>query len=307
MGVKGYTAVAFSKDGKRIIIGDSEAQIIIASAETGEQFSVFKFPLRGRVSDVTISPDDKYVYVTFFFEECFLKISIETGELVAEYCNKNTSVNSIELNAKGTHALTTCAFTNTVSLWDLQKGKTVRNYTGHTRGVGYASFSPDEKYIVSGASGFSWKLRRTIRLWDTDSGRCLDTLDSKQQILVTRFSPNGKYILVAGTDSDLEIFDAHTRQRVYKLRDAEACFIYDALFTPNSKYVISASGNVLSVWDITTGKLKQNFTTDHTTCIRSIALDITGKYLVSVAEDGQAFLWSAKTWKVIRQLLPGKK
>lgn len=302
LGVKGYLCVTFTNDGKKIIAGNSESRIIIWSTETGKQLSTLPYPSHGKVSAIAISPDDKYLYATSLFDDCFFKIAIATGEVTAKYCNKNTSVSSIQLNAKGNLALTACSLTNTVYLWDLESSMIKKKYTGLKSGAGYASFSPDEKYIVSVAMGATWKSFNTVRLCSVTTGMCLDSLDSRQQNLVARYSPDGRYIAVGGTDSRLEVFDANTKQSLQRFDASDKCFIYDAVFTLDSKNIICTAGDKLRVWNIESGKRVQELSTKHTHCIRSIALDASGHHLVSVAEDGKTFLWDTGTWKVIREL-----
>jgi len=301
-GVKGYLCATFTNDGKKIIAGNSESRITIWSAETGKQLSTLSYPSHGKVSAIAISPDDNYLYATSFFDDCFFKIAIATGKVTAKYCNKNTSVSSIQLNAKGTLALTACSLTNMVYLWDLESAMIKKKYAGLKSGAGYASFSPDEKCVLSAAMGLTWKSFSTVRLWDATTGICLDSLDSRQQNLVARYSPNGRYIAVGGADSQLELFDANTKQLLQRFDASDKCFIYDAVFTLDSKNIICTAGDKLRVWNIETGKRIQELSTKHTNCIRSIALDASGHHLVSAAEDGKAFLWDARAWKVIREL-----
>jgi WD40 repeat protein len=301
-GIEGHRCVAFTRDGKKIIAGNSESRIYIWSTETGKLLSTLHYPSYGKVSAITISPDDKYLYATSLFDDCFFKIMIATGEVAKKYCNKNTWVSSIQVNSQGSLALAAYSITNSVCLWDLENGRIVKTFTGHKSSVGYASFSPDENHIISTSMGMTWRSFRTVKLWDIKTGICLDSLDSRQQNLIARYSPDGQYVVVGGTDSRLELFDAHSKKLLHQFNASDECFIYDAIFTTDSRNVICTSGTKLRIWKSDTGELIQDLSTKHSSCIRGIALDASKHYLVSVAEDGTAFLWDTKTWKVIREL-----
>ncbi|NJL71193.1 MAG: TIR domain-containing protein, partial [Candidatus Competibacteraceae bacterium] len=52
-----------------------------------------------------------------------------------------------------------------LKLWDMETGKCLREFFGHSNVVNSAIFSDNEKFIVSGSSD------TTVRLWDVKSGR----------------------------------------------------------------------------------------------------------------------------------------
>ena len=58
-----------------------------------------------------------------------------------------------------------------VRLWDLESGRQIRSFAGHSSSVRACAFAPGGKRILSGSSD------NTLKLWDAYSGKCLRTWD----------------------------------------------------------------------------------------------------------------------------------
>ena len=71
--------------------------------------------------------------------------------------------------------------------------------SAHSMPVTSVHFNRDGSRIVSGSHDGSCKI------WDADTGSCLKTLidDKVPAVSFTKFSPNGKFILVATLDDTL--------------------------------------------------------------------------------------------------------
>ena len=80
-----------------------------------------------------------------------------------------SSVFSVAFTPDGKHVLTGSQDGN-VKLWDIETGKEVRTFRGHTGIVCSLAFSPDGKVLLSGATD------KTAILWDATTGKKLRTL-----------------------------------------------------------------------------------------------------------------------------------
>jgi WD40 repeat protein len=80
----------------------------------------------------------------------------------------------------------------TFALWDGNTDEKVATCQGHTKSVIDMTFSSDCKIVASAA----WD--RTIRLWETASGKCTSTFTEQPGTIVClAFSPNGRVLAVS--------------------------------------------------------------------------------------------------------------
>lgn len=94
------------------------------------------------------------------------------------------------------------SFDETVRVWDVKTGRVVHVIQAHSMPVTSVGYNRDGSLIVSGSHDGSCKI------WDNDSGKCLKVLidDKTPAVSFAKFSPNGKFILVATLDDTLVSF-----------------------------------------------------------------------------------------------------
>jgi WD40 repeat protein len=76
----------------------------------------------------------------------------------------------------------------TIHIFDVATGKEIMAIKGHSDMVTVVAFSPDGKLLLSGGKD------KTIRLWDTATGKAIFSLRHSAAITEARFSADGKTI-----------------------------------------------------------------------------------------------------------------
>lgn len=105
--------------------------------------------------------------------------------------------------------LVTASWDKTARLWDAATGKLVSILDGHTEFLNSARFSPDGRLIATAGD-------TTVRIWDSNTGQVVivipvftqgvDSSGSQRAVRAAIFSPDGKSLLVSGSDATTRIY-----------------------------------------------------------------------------------------------------
>ena len=195
------------------------------------------------------------------------------------------------------HCAVSASSDRTLRLWDLESGKALRTFEGHTGSVRAAAVTPDGRRAVSASDD------RTLRVWDLESGKTLHTLkghtDTVRAVAVT---PDGRHAVSASLDDTLRLWDlesgqtAHVR-RPYGLGHAVA-------ITPDGRRAVTDwNTQTLRLWDLERGKEIATFTGE--TAMNSCAIAPDCQTIISGDRSGRVhFLSLVEADKT--KLLPGE-
>ncbi|MEO7923339.1 MAG: caspase family protein [Chitinophagaceae bacterium] len=123
--------------------------------------------------------------------------------------------------------------------------------------VNSIQFSPDNKYILTGARDGQ------VKLWHTETGKLINTLPADDYSANAAFAGKGEYIITGGSSS-LKGWKTLTGQLLYELKSDDFAFM---------KYQLSPDGKYFAVWK------------EYQLTVYSVA---TGKAIDSVKGDGAA-------------------
>ena len=88
----------------------------------------------------------------------------------------------------------------------------------------------------------------------------------------------------------------------YKYRLHHSGSVYGTVFSPDSKYILTTSGdNTAALWDAQTGK-KMYDLKGHTSFVLSAVFSPDGKQIVTASADKTAIIWDAETGKKLIEL-----
>nr|CAG8439039.1 3684_t:CDS:2 [Entrophospora candida] len=189
----------------------------------------------------------------------------------------NHFVQDVVISSDGQFALS-ASWDKTLRLWDLNAGRTTRQFVSHENDVLSVSFSPDNRQIVSGARD------KVIKLWNT-LGDCKYTIRENghtEWVSCVRFSPNpanpvwdlntlklkinhyghsgyintvtvspdGSLCASGGKDGISMLWDLNEGKHLYSLLAGN---IINALaFSPDRYWLCAAVGSIIRVWDLET-------------------------------------------------------
>lgn len=279
-----------------------------------------EYPHRGAVWSAQFSPDGKYV-VTASNDHTAKVWHVMTGKLLYTLSHEK-NVGSAQFSSDGKY-IVTASYDHTAKIWrapdnTVQGGSTSENlllntFTDSTE-VYRARFSTDGKYIVTALGNGSAKV------WQAPSGLALDgqaqanvslySLEGYQHYLSNaQFSPDDKYIIATSVDNTAKIWLApkslsegeNTPENLLfrNLTVPGVDFVHKAQFSPDSNYIVLASGklfstyNPVTVWSVQTGDMVNAPLIGHTKSVDSAQFSHDGKYIVTASKDRTAKVWLA--------------
>jgi WD40 repeat protein len=229
--------------------------------------------------------------------------------------------------------LVTASLDKTIGIWDRETAKCIRKLNGHADGVTSISLSPDGRYVLSASGDKTVKLwdvstgsclrnlesrgeQFTCVVLSDDSSFAIGcsydgkaimwNLQSGQQIYCfisgsfrcfhVSLTVDSSRLLVGIWGGAARIFDVRTGNVAQTLSFAaheEAVGI-----SCDGRAVVTQSGSILRVWDVSTAKVLHTLT-GHAGNIYAAHLGHDGDTLLSVAEDMMLKIWSIRTGRCL--------
>lgn len=172
---------------------------------------------------------------------------------------------------------------------------TLRGHAGSVDGVKY---SPDGKQLAS------FSQDKTIRLWDSATGKSINYLPGhRAQITGIDFSPDGTQLASGSVDEKVYLWDVKSGELQTKLEGARG-FIFGVAYSPDGKTLASWGNDIeIQLWDLAQKKPLRKVGSYRIANINSVKFHPDGKSLAAVALDpqiDQIKLWDVASGKEVR-------
>lgn len=175
-------------------------------------------------------------------EKCFLP-----KRQIHAWTGHSKGVTVLKWFPKSAHLLLSGSMDNRIKLWEVYKNRRcVRTFNGHKSAIKDLSFSNN------GSQFLSTSYDRFIKLWDTETGECVNRFSNRKIAYCVKFNPdeNKQHLFVAGTaDKKIVCWDARSGHIVQEY-DRHLGAVNTVTFIDNNRRMVSTSDDKsLRVWE----------------------------------------------------------
>ncbi|ATL68732.1 TIR domain-containing protein [Nocardia terpenica] len=276
--------------------GSTDYALIDALYKRSALESVVETPTT--IIQVVYRPDGKMVVTSGADDNSIRMWDVGTGRPVGELKGHTDTVGALAITGDG-RRLVSGSGDGTIRIWDLDTRLQVGAAIQAGGPVAALALSPDGKLIM--ASEFD-KAENSgvVKFWDIDSGKptaeLVDTSGTGTGSVA--YSPDGRTIAFAGSDSFVHVFDATTlTQTIQPLqvdRPAES-----VTFSPDGTHIAAGDeAHQVRVWEVSSGRETASFAVAQNS-VRAVRFTPDGRRIITAAADDAVVVWDASTGQPI--------
>ncbi len=327
-------SVAYCRDADRILTGSRDGSIRRWNRHKPDKYLARWWPHQGHVRRMQVSPDGKWVLSTD--RRLLIETSVETGEPRIDWQRHRGGVEAVVFLPDGKRAVSGSR-DETLRVWDVPTGKTLRVIEGASLGAYCLAASSDGLRVCAGckdgvvrefdlADGKvlgKWKGHRgwvrgvtylaggqdriasgaddgSIRIWTRDAAKPVAVLEGHQGgVLSVAALADGKRLLSAGRDGTVRVWDV-TSGTCANVMEGHLGWVESVIGLGDGRAASAGRDGVVRIWDLKTGSLQNKL--DAGTWLTSLAGSPDGRTLYAADERGDIQAWDVAAAKRVRKL-----
>ena len=204
-------------------------------------------------------------------------------------------VNALAFHPDGRRILS-AARDNTLRLWDIETGKTIKVIEGHQQPISSVALDQSGDRAVSGG------LDKAVNIWNLAKGELFHSFEAHtESISAVAISPDGRFVLSASRDATVRLWDLNSRKQLAQLEGHEG-FVTSLAFSPDGLYALTGSWDkTLRVWDLASGTCVQALM-GHSENLTAVSFSPDGLFAASGSSDKSVRIWALKSGTEMRTL-----
>ena len=206
-------------------------------------------------------------------------------------------VNNMTVSPDGKYLLTG-NIEGMITLWNIKDGKEVYTlkefYRNDTYGKTSIQFSPDGKHIVA-----SFSQRSLVILFDAKTGKQVNTFEAYNgKVVVTIFSPDGKYVLSGSDDGSVRVWEIATDKPpefFYRF----SCAVVSLAFSSNEESVlVGLKNHSAELWSFSEQK-RLHILKGHQDQVNLVDFPLNPQVIITGSYDNTVKFWNARNGQLL--------
>jgi WD40 repeat protein len=277
-------SVAFSPDAKTLCAGRADGKVELWDVPS-QQLRVTLHGHTEPVGAVSFSADGQTLFTG---DEAGIRLwNLATGR---EKATINTGEGSGAPAISPDGSTVASGTFQKVQFWDVKTGKARTVEDDHRWRVLAVAFSPDGKFVASGASD-----EATVRIWEVATGKTHAVLRGHtKEVVSVAFSPDGKQVASASSDGTARVWDLATGKRRSYGHTHSVCSV---AFSPDGKTLASAGHDrAIKLWDLEVQRTRLALPPQNG-LVWAAKFSPDGRLLATASHHSAPALWDARTGK----------
>ena len=162
---------------------------------------------RGDGAQLAVAGEDNVIRV----------INSADAKTVKELKGHSGRIHALAFSPKDGNLIVSASTDKTAKLWDVNQGKSVRDFTGHGDTVLSVSVSRDGSKLVTGSAD------KSARVWNVGDGKMLATLIGHAGLVSSVYlSDDASRVATGSADQTVRFWDASTGRELQETSDIKA-------------------------------------------------------------------------------------
>jgi pre-mRNA-processing factor 17 len=191
------------------------------------------------------------------------------------------------------HVLLTASADSKIALWSVYGSRELlRTFSGHTKSVNDIDFQPD------GGKFLSASYDRQMKLWDTETGKCLAKFTSGKTPHVLRFNPSTPHEFLAGmSDKKILQYDIRSGEMVQEYNHHLSNINTLTFCDEDRRFISTSDDKSIRVWEYGIPVPIKTIAEPTLFSVSRAASHPSGKYVAFQSADNQITVYSTADGK----------
>lgn len=236
-------SIVFNKRGDKVVIAADCNKIRVYEVMSGQVTDSVEVPNVESYDYALFADNDKSIYA-YSSSNRTIRYNLDSHSYKYIIDPKEDGLSCLAFGNDKPSSLVSSHANHSFSIWDVEQGKCLKTFLGHSKEICSLDYSHDDKMIVSGSSD------NTAIIWNAETANVVHKLKKhSSQVYFTEFSYNDRYVITASDDKTVKIWNTLTGEDIAS-RSVTYTPRYTYMFNPNAPMYIIAGESYIHIYHL---------------------------------------------------------